>query len=64
MTAVKGFVRTPTAVVNTETAEYELIRQRRAQKKTQLQVSEEIAMLRGMVSDLTERVRKLEERNG
>jgi hypothetical protein len=64
MSVVKGFVRTPTAVVNTDMTEFELIRQRRAQKKNQDQVTGEVAMLREMIAQLTERVSKLEERNG
>lgn len=57
---VKGFTRSRTgAVVNTDTTELELIKQKRQQKKDQMQVHGEIAQLRDLVLELKKRVEKL-----
>jgi hypothetical protein len=57
---VKGFTRVGAAVVNTDTSEFEMIRQRRSQKRVQDQVQGELQHLRDMVMALTKRIEVLE----
>ena len=61
---VKGFTRAGGAVVNTDTAKLDLIKEKRAQKKRQDQARSEIDRLREMILDLQGRVERLERDRG
>jgi hypothetical protein len=57
---IQGFTRNGAAVVNTDATEFELIRQKRSQKRVQSQVEGELQQLRDMVMSLTKRIEVLE----
>lgn len=59
---VEGFTRVGGAIVNTDDAQLQLIKQKREQKRARDQLSGEIDNLRSLVMSLTLRVEELERR--